>query len=135
MKSMMKSIPGILPSLVAACLVLCLGCSRPDGPPRYALSGSASLADGKPIPVGEVMLEPDAAAGNQGPASMSQIRDGKYSLSSEQGVIGGKYIATIIAFDGVPYGESVQGKPLIKVPHVENIELPAADSTKDFQVK
>ena len=46
----------------------------------------------------------------------------------------GKYIATIIAFDGVPYGESTQGKPLINAPYVEKIDLPAEDSTKDFKI-
>jgi len=133
----MKAIRGILSTLAAACTALCLlGCGeRQDGPPRYALSGAATLADGTPIPVGEVTLEPDAAAGNKGPASIAQIRDGEYSLPADQGVVGGKYIVTIVAYDGVPFGESTQGKPLIKAPHVERIDLPAQDSTKDFQVR
>lgn len=133
----MKPIRRTLTTFLAAGVALCLlGCSdKRDGPPRFALSGDANLADGKPIPVGEVMLEPDSAAGNKGPASTAQIRDGKYSLPVDQGVVGGKYIATILAYDGVPFGESTQGKPLIKSPHVEKLDLPAEDSTRDFQVR
>jgi hypothetical protein len=122
---------------MTASLVACLlGCSeKSDGLQRYALSGAATLADGKPIPMGELMLEPDTSVGNKGPASTVQIRDGQYSLPADQGVVGGKYIATIVAYDGVPFGESTQGKPLIKAPHVEKIDLPAEDSTRDFKVK
>ncbi|MBI3464144.1 MAG: hypothetical protein HY000_13975 [Planctomycetes bacterium] len=123
--------------LLFCLLIACwLGCgAEREGPPRYALSGAATLADGKPIPMGELMLEPDTSVGNNGPASTVQIRDGQYSLPADQGVVGGKYIATILAYDGVPFGESTQGKPLIKAPYVEKIDLPAEDSTRDFQVK
>lgn len=125
-------------SLIAVSVLLASlgGCSeQQDGPPRYALTGSAKLADGKPIPLGEISLEPDFSAGNKGPGSNVQIRDGQYTLTADQGVVGGKYIATIIAYDGVPFGESTQGKPLLKTPYVEKVDLPGEDSTKDFQIK
>jgi len=48
--------------------------------------------------------------------------------------VGGKYIVTITPFDGVPFGESLQGKPLVKTPYVEKIDLPAKNGAQDFKV-
>jgi len=132
----MKSIRSAFITAMLAIVSLGLvGCGGQSGPPRYALSGTAHLADDKPIPVGEVQLEPDSAAGNTGPGSMAQIRDGKFSVPADQGVVGGKYIATILAFDGVASAESEQGNPLIKAPYVEKVELPLKDSTVRFKIK
>ena len=114
--------------------IVVLGCGGKEGPARYALSGTATLANGQPIPVGELTLEPDAAAGNKGPGSMALIKNGKYSLAAEEGVVGGKYIVTIVAFDGVPFGESTQGKALVTEPYTEKVDLPADDSTRDFKI-
>ena len=111
-----------------------LGCGAQDGPVRYKLDGSITLSDGKPAPAGEISFEPDSAAGNSGPGSMGQIKEGKYSLPKDQGVVGGKYVVTITPFDGVAFGESLQGKPLVKAPYVEKIELPAKNGTQDFKV-
>ena len=111
-----------------------LGCGGPEGPVRYSLEGSVTMSDGKPAPAGEISFEPDSAAGNSGPGSMGQIANGKYSLPKDQGVIGGKYIVTITPFDGVPFGESLQGKPLVKAPYVEKADLPAKNGTQDFKV-
>jgi hypothetical protein len=137
MKPVRKHVQKFLSWIAFSVLLVALGgCSeQQDGPPRYGLSGTAKLADGKPIPLGELSLEPDSSAGNKGPGSNVQIRDGKYTVTADQGVVGGKYIATIIAYDGVPFGESIQGKPLLKTPYVEKIDLPGEDSTKDFQIK
>ena len=65
---------------------------------------------------------------------MGQIKQGKYSLPKDQGVVGGKYIVTITPFDGVAFGESLQGKPLVKAPYVEKVDLPAKNGTQDFKV-
>jgi predicted small lipoprotein YifL len=115
-------------------LISLAGCGQ-DGPVRYSLSGTVTMPDGKPVPAGEVSLEPDGAAGNQGPATMVQIRDGKYSAPRDQGIVGGAYIITISPFDGVPFGESLQGKPLTKTQHVEKVDFPAKNSTYDFKIK
>jgi len=110
------------------------GCGGQDGPVRYSLNGSITMPDGKPAPAGEINFEPDSSAGNSGPGSMVQISKGKYSLPMDQGVVGGKYIVTITPFDGVPFGESLQGKPLVKTPYVEKIDLPAKNGAQDFKV-
>lgn len=110
------------------------GCSRQEGLARYAVSGAVVLPDGKPVPAGEINFEPDSAAGNKGPGSLAPIKDGKYALAADQGVLGGKYIVTIMSYDGVAVGESLLGKPLVKQPHVEKVELPNQTSTRDFKV-
>lgn len=111
-----------------------LGCGGQDGPVRYKLDGSITMSDDKPAPAGEISFEPDSTAGNSGLGSMGQIKQGKYSLPKDQGVVGGKYIVTITPFDGVAFGESLQGMPLVKAPYVEMVELPAKNGTQDFKV-
>lgn len=119
-----------------ALTVLCLaGCSPSTGMKKFTLSGSITMPDGKPVPAGEINFEPDGQAGNSGPASMAQINAGKYTIASDSGVVGGKYIVTIMPYDGVAAGESTQGLPLVKTPHVEKVDLPTENSTKDFVVK
>ncbi len=66
---------------------------------------------------------------------MAQIKDGKYSLPRAQGIVGGNYSVVISPFDGVAFGESLQGKPLRKVPYSEKVSLPKEDSVKDFKIK
>ena len=120
--------------LLAYVCVTLAGCGVQDGPKRYKLNGSITMANGKPVPAGEISFEPDGAQGNKGPGSMVQIKDGKYSVPLDQGVVGGKYIVTITPFDGVAFGESLQGKPLTPVPYVEKVDLPTENSTRDFKV-
>ncbi len=111
-------------------LALLTGCATDDG--RFTLSGNVTV-DGEPVPSGDLILEPDA--GNKGPASMARIQDGKYSLPSEQGIVGGKYTVTIVAFDGVAVGELVDGKSLLREPYLEKVEFPKENSTRDFDIK
>ncbi len=122
----------LLGCLALSCMFLS-GCGQ-DGPVRYSLSGTVTMPDGKPVPAGEVSLEPDGTVGNQGPATMVQIRDGKFSAPQDQGIVGGKYIVTISPFDGVAFGESLQGKPLTKTQHVEKVDFPNKNSTYDFKI-
>ena len=131
----MKSKSSLLACLVMACaLVSMAGCGVQDGPVRYTLSGAITMPDGKPVPAGEIQLEPDGAAGNKGPGSMVQIKNGTYSLPVDQGILGGKYIVTIIPYDGVAFGESLQGKMLTRSPFVVKVDLPAENGTHDFKI-
>ncbi len=120
---------------VALVTICSSGCGPSKGMQKFTVSGSITMPDGKPVPAGEINFEPDGQAGNKGPASMSQINGGKYSLASDSGVVGGKYIVTIMPYDGVAAGESTQGKPLVKAPYVEKVDLPNENTTKDFVVK
>lgn len=112
-------------------LGLFAGCAGEDDG-RYGLKGNVTI-DGKPVPVGELILEPDV--GNQGPSSMAQIGNGKYSLPEDSGIVGGKYVVTILAFDGVAFGEASEGKELLKKPYMEKVEFPKEDSIRDFEIK
>ncbi|MFO0941691.1 MAG: hypothetical protein U0930_13115 [Pirellulales bacterium] len=115
-------------------LVTAMGCGQ-DGPVKFTVNGTIEMPDGKPVPAGEISFEPDGTAGNSGPGSMAQIKDGKYSLSREQGVVGGAYLVTISPFDGVAHGESLQGKPLRTVPYGEKVTLPKEDAAQNFKIK
>lgn len=115
-------------------LAMLSGCG-PDGPVKYTIRGTIKMQDGKPVPAGEISFEPDGTAGNAGPGAMAQIKNGNYSLPRDQGVVGGKYSVIITPFDGVPFGESLQGKPLRQVPYTEKVDLPKEDSVKDFSIK
>jgi len=113
-----------LPSRIAiasACLLL-LGCG---GPARYRLTGSVTF-NGQPVPAGQILFEPDAAAGNKGPAGSAFIVDGKYD-TGKFGVVGGKYIITI---NGSDKGGA---KPLFTGYQVKE-ELAQQAGTKDFTV-
>lgn len=122
-------------ALAASICMAFVGCGPSDGMVKYTVSGSITMPDGKPVPSGEINFEPDGQAGNKGPASMTSIKEGKYSLTKDIGIVGGKYIVTIMPYDGVAFGESLQGKPLVKAPHVENLDLPKENTTHDFVVK
>ena len=115
-------------------LSLAAGCTQEGGAGRYALEGAVTLANGQPVPAGEIGFEPDSESGNTGPGSLCQIKDGKYSLPKDQGIVGGKYVVNIIPFDGVAIPESPQGKPLRQFPYSEKVDLPSQDSTHDFKL-
>lgn len=103
-----------------------LGCSD-SGPTRYHVSGSAQL-DGQPIPFGEVIFTPDAAAKNSGPQGIAAIRDGKYDtrLQGGKGIAGGR---TIIRVNGM---SGPGGRTLCE--HEMDADLPRADTTYDINV-
>jgi hypothetical protein len=112
-------------------LAAVVGCD--SGPKRYPLSGTVTVG-GRPVPAGEVVFEPDSAKGNNGPGSLARITDGRYETYPEKGVLGGAYVVRITPFDGVPFGDSNDGKPLLAKPYVETVELAAGESTKDFAI-
>lgn len=111
------------------------GCGSSDeGPKRYTLSGKATYANGKPIPAGEINFAPDSSQGNSGPGASARIKEGAYATEPGKGIIGGKHVVTIIGYDGVPFGESTDGKPLFAKPYETQVDFPKQDSTRDFAV-
>lgn len=80
--------------LLTACL---LGCSRNDGPVRHHISGKVTY-QGKPVPSGIIVFEPDHDAGNSGPQGSAEIEDGTFNTNSKtgRGIVGGPTIITII---------------------------------------
>lgn len=98
------------------------GCSRSaDGPARYALQGRV-VYQGKPVPAGEVFFEPDAEAGNSGPAGIADIQDGKYRTRPEWGVVGGPHVIRVLGYESrvpVNAGLGEFGKPLFSEKRVK----------------
>jgi hypothetical protein len=112
---------------LAAGLGAFAGCSKPDGPLRYNVSGIVTL-DGQPIPYGEVVFTPDAAKKNSGPQGIAPIRDGKYDTAFEggMGIAGGP---TIIRVNGM---SGFRGQTLCE--YEMPVDLPRADGTLDIAV-
>jgi hypothetical protein len=112
-------------------LVLAAGCS--DGPRRHSVSGIVTLG-GNPVPLGEIVFEPDSSKGTNAPGSVAQIKDGQYVTQPSLGVVHGAYIVRITPFDGVPNKSSMFGKVLLPAPYVESVEFPAETTTRDFDI-
>lgn len=120
-----------------ASLCLCFsGCSD-RGPKRYRISGTVTY-DGKPVPIGTVMFEPDSSKGNSGAAGLTAIKDGKFDSEADGvGFIGGPHRITVQAFDGKvvneeyePFGTALDGGDL----YVESFDLPEGDATLDIEM-
>jgi len=130
---------------VKACLsalVVLAGCGGRGDVPRFDLSGTVTY-DGKPVPAGFIVFEPETAAGNSGPASQADIRDGKYRTLPGRGTIGGPHVVRIFGFDGQPYqiDEDIQGQPMVNPmgkPLFETVtmkvDLPKETAVHDFVV-
>lgn len=122
---------GVLVALPFA--MLFSGCGGADGPSRYEVSGAVTF-QGKPVPSGEIVFEPDGSKGNKGPGSVTRIKNGKFQTEKDKGVVGGPYIVRIIGFDGVVvHEEASDGSPLFP-PYETTVEFPKEDTVKDFDV-
>jgi len=119
--------------LIVFPVLLLVGCqSEMEGPSRYTLSGTATYA-GKPIPFGRILLQPDAEKGNQGPAGVAEIANGKFETRSGKGHVGGPHRITIIATDGSrPKSADVDNS--LFPPFEMEMTLPPKNSTHDFSV-
>ena len=90
------------------------GCGG-GGPTRYELSGKATF-EGKPIPHGRIVFEPDASKKNAGPQGFANIKDGQFDTSDGgQGHIGGDHLIRVEGFDAVPGAGAAQA-PFQRLP-------------------
>ena len=125
------------PVAALACGALAaLGCNGGDGISRYRVSGTVSF-DGHPVPAGMIYFNPDAAAGNDGPAGFAEIVAGRYDTAAKGGrhAIAGPHQVVIEGHDPGPAGAAgeVAGRPLFGG-HRVSLDLPAAASQHDFDV-
>ncbi len=114
-----------------------LGCGQ-AGPERYTISGKITY-DGQPVPLGEVIFEPDGSQGNSGPQCRASIRQGIYETRAGKGAVAGPMIVKVIGFEQ-PTGEGrfpgVEAFSLPLFPTFETRhEVPAHDSTFDIKVE
>lgn len=124
----------------AAAVVLCMACIATSGcgdrgPRRYRVSGSVSHA-GKPVQIGRIVFEPDAARGNSGPQGFAPIENGRFDTAAPH-CKGGVSGPTVVRIDGMETtgGEDAAASGRMLFPtHEERIELPAEDTVRDFAV-
>jgi hypothetical protein len=120
---------GLAAAMLAA--LLAVGCA--DGPKRRPVSGTVTLG-GKPVPVGEIIFEPDSAKGTNAPGSVAPIKDGRYVTQPNLGVVEGAYIVRIALFDGIANVSSTSGNALLPAPYVEHVDFPPETTVRDFDI-
>lgn len=127
---------GLGPVLIVAIGLGLTGCRQDAGPKRYSLEGEVTW-EGRPVPAGSIIISPDVAAGNVGPATGVDIRDGRYRTLPGRGTIGGPHVFQIHGYDGqviqTPEIFDALGKQLFP-PIRLNIDLPASDATHDLRL-
>jgi len=116
--------------LTISLAALCAGCG---GQRTYNISGTVTF-QGKPVPAGQIVFEPDASAGNNGPPAFAKIKDGHYDTSSEgRGTVGGPHLVRIHGRDGIPRGELLNGLPLFR-DYNAKVDLPKKNGEQNFDV-
>lgn len=118
-------------ALLGCQLVALAGCEKKLE--RFDLSGSVEYS-GKPVAAGYMVFTPDKSAGNSGPGSSADIRDGRFATLEGAGTIGGPHIVQISGFDGRPYTQDgipvPLGKPVFRT--TVTVDLPKQNGTYDF---
>lgn len=121
-------------TLMLTVLGFCAGCGRSDGPQRYNLSGAVTYA-GRPVSAGIIVFEPDDAAGNHGPGTVSEFTGGQYRTPRGRGTVGGPHVVRIIGYTGQPEGgdDSAGVKPLFSE-YQTRVDLPQQNASYDFEI-
>lgn len=124
---------GVGAMLSAMVIGTIVGCGR-SGVARYAVEGTVTFR-GEPVMDGTVEFEPDADAGNSGPAAYGSIQDGRYTIPRSKGHVGGAYLIRTSGYE-VSLGPAAGGPPpkTLFRDHVTRAELPKANTTLDIGV-
>lgn len=91
--------PRAASAVLALCAVLSGGCGTPANVAH--VSGTVTV-DGKPLPAGMVVFEPDPAKGGRGPQGRADIKDGRFDtrLAGAAAALGPQ-VVRITGGDGV----------------------------------
>jgi len=110
-----------------------VGCGQAQSD-TFHVSGQVTF-DGKPVPAGTILFQPDKSQGASGPAGLAIIRNGTFDTAAPdgRGTTGGAQRVQITGLDGKPVEMGPQGVPIFPA-HNETILLPQADSTHDFDI-
>ena len=114
-------------------LALASGCGQvaSDGPDRFHVSGSVTF-DGRPVPHGTIVFEPDVAAGNQGPQGYATIQDGKFDTRNEgKGVVGGQHKVRLDGLESLGTGASAK---VLFENYQQSADLSRESATLEIQV-
>lgn len=117
--------------LLGAFAVVAAGCGE-DGVDRQNLSGTVTY-QGKPVPMGNIIFEPDAKKGNRGPQGYSNVLDGAYSTDKYgKGAMTGPIKVTISGYPVDDNGKRID-EPLF-APFKTEIEITPETTTYDFEI-
>lgn len=114
-----------------------IGCGGGD-PNRCDLEGTVTF-QGKPVPAGSIVFEPDAAKGNRGPQGFAGISDGRYSTRrAGKPAPLGPVIVRVFGFDGSTAAADSDdrfspGKRLFR-PYTTHFDVSSEVTTFDFDV-
>jgi len=90
--------------------------------------------EGKPVPAGQVVFEPDPARGGKGPAGVATIRGGRFRTDPGFGAVAGPHIARFRLGDGEgvnelqPFGRSLCPE------FTQPVDLAGGAATVDFDL-
>ena len=117
--------------LLGAALAIA-GCG-PQGPARYRVHGTITY-EGKPVPLGRIVFEPDVLKGNRGPQGFAVVENGLFDTSVKhgKGTSGGPMVVTIDAYEASSPGQAA--RPLLQK-HQEQRELPEGDTELNFDLQ
>lgn len=122
-------------ALACAAAVTCVGCADRDLG-RHRVQGTVRY-QGKPVPLGRILFEPDANRGNQGPQGFAIIEAGRFDTRHRfcRGVVAGPTIVRIdgFAIDPAARDASTAGRQLFET-YETRLDLPPAASWHDFDV-
>ena len=114
--------------LGAGVVLTAMGCGSGERTVHH-VSGTVTF-DGRPVPAGFVLFEPDVSAGNDGTQGFAEIQDGRFDTARRgRGVTGGAYIARLQG------NAAAEGSDTMRAwQYEQTIDLPAADSRHDLAV-
>ena len=114
--------------------MMIIGCGK-SGPKKYNISGEVTF-QGKPVPVGQVLFQPDISQGNKGPSCVVAIKNGFYDTStSGSGHIGGAHVAVISGgADQSNLPPEEQGSGMMFREVRIKLDLPKSESVQDIEV-
>lgn len=119
-------------TLSVICLALCLGCGKKD--PRRPLSGTVTF-QGKALDQGTITLL--TTTGQPGPVCGAMIRQGRFHVPADQGVLPGTYRVTFSSGDPAKtvspeeYGQSGNPPAVERIPAKFNTESDVTIEVKD----
>lgn len=115
---------------LAGLALLLSGCG--DGTQRVRVSGQVTF-EGKLVPYGNIVFEPDQSKGNRGPQGFAKIHDGVFDTNNAgTGPCPGPQIVTI---EGYPELNTGAGKKSMLVFRYQTtVDLPAQTTTENFEV-
>lgn len=124
-------------AVFALCIAAsCCGCRKADVG-RYRVHGTVEY-QGRPVPLGRIVFEPDLGRGNRGPQGFAPIEDGRFDTDHRfcKGATGGPTIVRIDGFETAPSTDgdaTTAGRRLFET-YETRIDLPLTSNRQEFTV-